>query len=99
MKGWGPKSSICPSKPRESNFFGGISRDFAGISRKRPKSLRKQCLGSIFGPYEELRGDEEMMQRALDSCSSIAHLDTAVGLKVVFQACHQSKAGTAMEYH
>ena len=42
MKGWGPKSSACPSKPRESNFFGGISRDFAGISRKRPKSLRKK---------------------------------------------------------
>ena len=50
MLGWGPKSSVCPSKPRESNFFGGISRDFAGISRKRPKSLRKKCLGSIFGP-------------------------------------------------
>ena len=50
VKGWGPKSSVCPSKPRESNFFGGISRDFAGISRKRPKSLRKQCLGSILVP-------------------------------------------------
>ena len=49
-EGWGPKSSVCPSKPREPNFFGGISRDFAGISRKRPKSLRKKCLGSIFGP-------------------------------------------------
>ena len=53
MKGWGPKSSVCPSKPRESNFFGGISRDFAGISWKRPKSLRKKSLGSIFGPYFE----------------------------------------------
>ena len=51
MNGWGPKSSVCPSKPRESNFFGGISRDFAGISRKRPKSLRKKCLGSILVPY------------------------------------------------
>ena len=50
VKGWGPKSSVCPSKPRESNFFGGISRDFAGISRKRPKSLRKKCLGSILVP-------------------------------------------------
>ena len=55
VKGWGPKSSVCPSKPRESNFFGGISRDFAGISRKRPKSLRKKCLGSIFGPYFKAR--------------------------------------------
>ena len=45
------KSRSCPRQPRESNFFGGISRDFAGISRKRPKSLRKKCLGSIFGPY------------------------------------------------
>ena len=32
-------------------FFGGISRDFAGISRGRPKSLRKKSLGSIFVPY------------------------------------------------
>ena len=51
VMGWGPKKFVCPSKPRESNLFGGISRDFAGISRKRPKSLRKKCLGSIFGPY------------------------------------------------
>ena len=42
-EGVGAKSSVCPSKPRESNFFGGISRDFAGISRKRPKSSRKKC--------------------------------------------------------
>ena len=60
MKGWGPKSSVCPSKPRESNFFAGISRDFAGISRKRPKSLRKKCLGSIFGPYLH-HADENLM--------------------------------------
>ena len=42
MKGWGPKSSVCPSKPGQSNFFGGVSRDFAGISRGHPKSLRKK---------------------------------------------------------
>ena len=43
VKGWGPKSSACPSKPGKPNFFGGISRDFfAGISRRCPKSLRKQ---------------------------------------------------------
>ena len=42
MKGWGPKSSVCPSKPGKPNFFGGISLDFAGISRGRPKSLRKK---------------------------------------------------------
>ena len=42
VNGWGPKSSIRPSKPGKSNFLGGISRDFAGISRGRPKSLRKK---------------------------------------------------------
>ena len=42
MNGWGPKSSIRPSKPGKSNFLGGISRDFAGISRGCPKSLRKK---------------------------------------------------------
>ena len=37
--GWGPKSSVCPSKPGKSNFLGGISRDFAGKTRRCPKSL------------------------------------------------------------
>ena len=54
MNGWGPKSSVCPSKPGKSNFLGGISRDFAGISRRCPKSLRKKSLCSIFVPYHNL---------------------------------------------
>ena len=29
VKGWGPKSSVCPSKPRETKLFGGMPRDFA----------------------------------------------------------------------
>ena len=33
------------------NFLGGISRDFAGISRGRPKSLRKKSLCSTSVPY------------------------------------------------
>ena len=44
MKGWGPKSSVCPLKPGKSNFFGGISRNFAGISRRCPKCLRKKLV-------------------------------------------------------
>ena len=44
------KSSVCLSKPRETKLFGGISRDFAGISQGCPKSLRKTSLGSILGP-------------------------------------------------
>ena len=37
MKGWGPKSSVCPSKPGKSNFF-----DFAGISPGEPEKLEKK---------------------------------------------------------
>ena len=28
VKGWRPKSSVCPSKPRETKFLGGIFRDY-----------------------------------------------------------------------
>ena len=51
VKGWGPKSSVCPSKARETKLFAGISRDFAGISRGRPKSMRKRGVCSILVPY------------------------------------------------
>ena len=61
MKGWGPKSSVCPSKPRETKLFGGISRDFAGISRDFagisrwcPKSLRKKRF--VFNSRRLFRG-------------------------------------------
>ena len=30
VKGWGPKSWVCPSKPRETKLFGGICRDLPG---------------------------------------------------------------------
>ena len=42
VKGWGPKSSVCPLKTGKPNFFCGISRDFPGISRRCQKSLRKK---------------------------------------------------------
>ena len=42
VKGWGPKSSVSPSKRRDTRLFGGISRDVAGISRRHLKSLRKK---------------------------------------------------------
>ena len=42
VKGWGPKSSVCPSTTGKSNFWGGISRDFAGISRRCPKKFEKK---------------------------------------------------------
>ena len=30
VKGWGPKSSVCPSKPGEPNFFGSRFRTLLG---------------------------------------------------------------------
>ena len=42
LEGVGPKSSVRASKPGKSNFLGGTSRDFAGISRRCPKSLEKK---------------------------------------------------------
>ena len=35
-----PKSTVCPSKPRENKHFVGFFFFFAGISRLRRKSLR-----------------------------------------------------------
>ena len=49
------KSSACRSKPGKREMFGGTSRDFAGISRRRPKSLRKKSLCSISVPYLWMR--------------------------------------------
>ena len=41
VNGWGPKSSICPSKHRESNFFWrdipGFCRDIPGVPEKFEK--------------------------------------------------------------
>ena len=38
MKGWGPKSSIRPSKPGKSNFF---CRDIPGLCRDIPGAPEK----------------------------------------------------------
>ena len=48
MKGWGPKSSVCPSNPGKSNFFGGISRDFAGDIPQVPEKFEKKKFGFNF---------------------------------------------------
>ena len=50
VKGWGSKNSVCPSKPAENKLFGGVSQNFAGISRGCPNSLSAQNLCSSFGP-------------------------------------------------
>ena len=51
LKGWRPKGSVCPSKPRENKLFG---RDIPGILPGYPggcpQSLRRKSLCSIFVP-------------------------------------------------
>ena len=49
-RGGDQKVRYVPGNQGNQTFFGGISRDFAGISRRCLKSLRKS-LFSIFGPY------------------------------------------------
>ena len=41
VKRWRPKSSVSASKPRENKHFVGYPGISAGISRGRPKSLKK----------------------------------------------------------
>ena len=51
VKGWGPKSSVCPSKPGKIKLFGrdipGFCRDITAV----PEKLEKKCLCSISIPY------------------------------------------------
>ena len=50
MKGWGPKSSVCPSKPRETKLFW---RDIPGFCRdipEAPEKFEKKMFGFSFWP-------------------------------------------------
>ena len=50
VKGWGPKSSVCPSKPWQTKLFGGISRDSCRVFRGCPTSLRKKVCVWFLSP-------------------------------------------------
>ena len=41
------KTSVCPSKPRETKPFGGISRDFCRDVPGVPDMLEKMCVQSV----------------------------------------------------
>ena len=41
-KGWGPKSSVCPSKPRETNFWAGYPGTFARDVPRAPEKFEKK---------------------------------------------------------
>ena len=49
--GGGQKVRYVPRNQGNQTFLAGFPRDFPGISRRRPKSLRNKSLCSIFGPY------------------------------------------------
>ena len=53
MKGWGPKSSVCPSKPREIKLFW---REIPGFCRDIPASARKDVWVQFLAP--SLRNSE-----------------------------------------
>ena len=66
VKGWGPKSWVYPSKPRENKpFLAGCP----GISRGCPKSLRKKGLCSFLFPkkYSENPGFVTFVNEATTS--------------------------------
>ena len=44
VKGWGPKSSACPSKPRNSKLFGRITQDFCRDIPGVPEKFEKNKL-------------------------------------------------------
>ena len=50
VKGWGPKSSVCPSKPGKPSFWAGYPRIFAGISRGCLKSSRIKICVQVVAP-------------------------------------------------
>ena len=81
VKGWGPKSSVCRSKPGKSNFSGGISRDFAGFSRRCPRSLRKKVCVQFSSPIIEFFRGRPRFPSAPDplfkaSKGTLSHLKT-----------------------
>ena len=55
MKGWGPRTSVCPSNPMESKLFGGISGDLCRDIPEVPENLEKKKLVFILTPYIRLR--------------------------------------------
>ena len=51
---WGPKCSVCPSKPREDKHFGRISRDFGWDIPGCGETFEKKKFVFSFGPHLKL---------------------------------------------
>ena len=52
MQGWRPKSSACPSKPRETKLFGRISRDFWRDVPGVPEKFEKKSF--VFDFFDQI---------------------------------------------
>ena len=50
VKGWGSKGSVCPSNPKETKLFGGISRGFARDIPGVPEKFEKKKFVFNFWP-------------------------------------------------
>ena len=48
MKGWGPKSSVCVSKPRENKLFGGMLRYVGWVIPGVPEQFEKNVCVEVW---------------------------------------------------
>ena len=58
VKGWVPKISVRPSKPRENIFLGWTSQHFCRDIPGVPKKLEQKKFVFVFGPRKEKKNRE-----------------------------------------
>ena len=92
-KGWGPKSSVCPSKSGKSNVLGGISGLIAGISRRCPKSLIKKVCVQFWAPIINARFTRINQNADPSSTLVLLHVCPPPSYKVVTQGCEDGVFG------
>ena len=60
LKGWGPKSSVCPSKPGKSDFFGLDIPGYCSDIPVAPAKFEKNKLCSVCGPWKGVSGKQKV---------------------------------------
>ena len=73
VKGWGPKSSVCPSKPRESNLFW---RDIPGFCRDIPEAPEKVWEKNVWVQFLAPK-------RLCSECSSLLYRENTILFKII----------------
>ena len=82
MKGWGPKSSVCPSKPGKSNFFGGDIPGFWWDIPGAPDKFEKKKVWVQFSFPKYKRSPASNQQNKAFNCKLRALKSESQGLKV-----------------